>query len=74
LGGLLQGPVSILFAYWIGAGAWKRTVWGHPQPGEAVIGPPTLSERRGRQMIGAAVLSVVALSIAFVLQVELSNR
>jgi hypothetical protein len=73
LGVLIGAPVGLLFAYWIGVGAWRRTVWGRPPDGPEVAGPPQLSTDRARRFVLLAGACGVALALALALQVLLGR-
>ncbi len=68
-GALLPAPVSLLFTYWIGMGAWRRTVWGRPADATATTNVPALSAARSRRLILFAMAAAIALVLALALQV-----
>ncbi|MDQ4098751.1 MAG: hypothetical protein M3144_12905 [Actinomycetota bacterium] len=69
VGVLIGAPICLLFTYWIGMGAWRRTLWGRPQPGADVAGPPELPADRARRFILLAGACGIALALALGVQV-----
>jgi hypothetical protein len=65
---LLRMPVGLLFGYWVGMGAWRRTAWGRPAPGVVVVGGPGLSTAGATRMVYLCVACVIALTLAQAVQ------
>jgi hypothetical protein len=73
LAALIGAPIGLLFAYWIGMGAWRRAAWGRPAAGADVAGAPELSARRARRFILLAGTCGVVLALALALQVVVAR-
>lgn len=65
---LVYGPAGVLFAYWMGVGAWRRTSWGRVTVDAAQLGP-ILDEAHSRRLIVLAAAVPVVLALALGLQV-----
>ena len=66
--GLLRLPVSSLFGYWMGVGAWRRTRWGLVTVDTARMAP-ALDATGTRRLILLGAGCCVALTFALALQV-----
>lgn len=70
----VTGLLSVLAAYWIAMGAWRRTPWGAPSASDLPAPPTILSARRARIYIVVSVACVVAAAVAVALQVLVFSR
>ena len=66
--GLLRLPVSLLFGYWMGVGAWRRTRWGLVIV-DATRMTPVLEATGTRRLILLGAACCVALTFALALQI-----
>ena len=70
-------PASVLSAYWVVMGCWRRSVWGAPSQSRTTEAAAPLSDSQDRWLrqysfIGA--LAVGALVVAILVQVALVRR
>lgn len=68
LRGLVRLPVSVLFGYWVGVGAWRRTSWGRVTV-EADAMDSVLDTTGTRRLILLGAACCIALTFALALQV-----
>lgn len=68
LRGLVRLPVSILFGYWIGVGAWRRTSWGRVTV-DADAMAPVLDATGTRRLIVLGAACCIVPTFALALQV-----
>ncbi len=69
IGVLLTAPVGLLFSYWIGMGAWRRTLWGRPQGAGGEVPSSLMPAARARRLILLGSACAIALALALALQV-----
>ena len=69
---LVRTPCTLLFAYWMAVGAWRRTSWGLVVVDVTDAGP-TLSATHTRRMVLLAAACPVALAFALGVQVVLGR-
>lgn len=66
--------LSLLAAYWIAMGAWRRTPWGARSASDLPAPPTVLSALGARIYIVVSVACVVAVAVAVALQAFVFSR
>lgn len=65
--GLVRVPVPVLFSYWMGVGAWRRTRWGLVTVDAADV--PVLDATHTRRLVVLGAACCIAFTFALALQV-----
>lgn len=66
--GVVQAPIAVLAGFWFTAGAWRRTDWGRPEPGDGPRDPPVLTPARARRYTTGGLACVIAAAVALGVQ------
>ncbi len=69
--GLVRAPVAVLFSYWMGVGAWRRTRWGLVTVD--AIDVPVLDATHTRRLVLLAAACCIAFTFALALQVVIGR-